>query len=121
MILDIVFWVGAILLVLGGVLDVIAAIGVNRFKNFYLRLHAVTIGCIGGGFYPLIGVALITLASDYPLLFKTYVAGVSIVTAILVALVSPTGSHVLARASYVSGEVRPEPIVVDRLGEDRGR
>jgi multicomponent Na+:H+ antiporter subunit G len=114
----IVFWTGAILVVLGGVLDIIASIGMNKFKNFYLRLHAATVGSIGGGFYPLIGIALITLALDLPSLFKAYVVGVSIVTAILIALASPTGSHVLARATYYSGEVKPEPITVDRLGED---
>ncbi len=119
MIDQVIFWIGSTLLILGGLLDIVAAIGVNKFKNFYLRLHAVTIGCIGGGVYPLIGIVLVTLSLDLPLLFKTYVVGVSIVAAILIALVSPTGSHVLARATHLSGEVHPEPIIVDKLEEDR--
>ena len=120
MIEDVVFWIGSILLLLGGVLDVIASIGVNRFKNFYLRLHAVTIGCIGGGVYPLIGIVLLVASLNYPLLFKTYIIGVSIIAAILVVIVSPTGSHVIARAAHRSGEVYPEPVIVDKLREERG-
>jgi len=119
MIDQIMFWIGSILLVLGGILDVIASIGINRFKNFYLRLHTVTVGCIGGGVYPLLGIILITASLDLPYLFKTYVIGVSLIAMVLIVIVTPTGSHIIARASHYSGEVTPQPVVVDRLKEDR--
>lgn len=43
----ILFWLGCLLVVLGGILDVVAAIGINKFNNFFLRLHAATVGTIG--------------------------------------------------------------------------
>jgi len=113
----ILFWLGCLLVVLGGILDVVAAVGINKFNNFFLRLHAATVGTIGGSVYPLIGIALISLSLDTPPTFKFYVAGVSLVSAAIIALISPAGTHILARAAYKSGEVRPEPIVVDKLAE----
>lgn len=41
------FYLGVALTVIGGVLDIIAAIGFFKFKDFYTRLHAATIGAIG--------------------------------------------------------------------------
>ncbi len=116
--------IGIALVVLGAIMDLIAAIGMNRFTNFYLRLHAATVGTIGGSVYPLVGLALIALCSDvFPTLTeRLYVAGIALVTAFFVALTAPVGSHVLARAAHRSGEakhVNPEP-VVDKLKEDRG-
>ncbi|MCC6058387.1 MAG: monovalent cation/H(+) antiporter subunit G, partial [Desulfurococcaceae archaeon] len=52
MAVDIVDWVliiiGQILIVIGVICDLIAAILMIRFPNFYVRLHALTIGSIGG-------------------------------------------------------------------------
>lgn len=112
-----VFWLGFLLVILGGILDIIASIGINRFSNFYLRLHAATVGTIGGSVFPLIGVTLISLSLEIPATFKFYVAGVSLVSAAIIALISPAGTHILSRAAYKSGEVRPEPIIVDKLRE----
>lgn len=111
------FWLGCVLLILGGVLDVIAAIGINRFSNFFLRLHAATVGTIGGSVFPLVGIALISLSLDIPETFKFYVTGVSLVSATIIALISPAGTHILARAAYRSSEVKPEPIIADKLKE----
>jgi len=111
------FYTGLVIVVVGGVLDVIASIGFFRLKDFYMRLHAATIGAIGGGFYPLIGLALIALSLDVDIYFKAYVSGVCIIAAILVALGSPAGSHILAKAAYHSGEAKPL-VTVDRLRED---
>jgi len=111
------FYIGLVIVVAGGVLDVIASIGFFRLKDFYMRLHAATIGAIGGGFYPLIGLALIALSLDVDIYFKAYVSGVCIIAAILVALGSPAGSHILAKAAYHSGEAKPL-VTVDRLRED---
>ncbi|MCD6196849.1 MAG: monovalent cation/H(+) antiporter subunit G [Staphylothermus sp.] len=113
-----VFYIGLILVFLGGILDLLAAIGMNRFKNFYLRLHAATIGAIGGGFYPLIGLGLISLTLDWMGTNRFYVAGISFTTAFFLVLTAPVGSHALAQGTHKSRIVEPEPIVVDRLRED---
>ncbi len=102
--------IGGALVFIGGFFDLVAAIGVNRFPDLYTRLHAVTIGAIGGAVYPIIGAALLaySLTRD-PWTAAAYAAPL-LVTALLIAVTAPTGSHAVARAAYRSGH-KP------RLGE----
>ena len=86
--------IGFILLIAGVICDVFGAIGMHRFDNFYLRLHAATVGTIGGKFYPLIGVTLI--AADMRL---WSIAGIALLSALLVMITAPVGSHALAFAA----------------------
>ncbi len=113
-----VYYTGIILVVLGGILDLIASIGMNRFKNFYLRLHAATIGSIGGGFYPLIGIGLVALTLHGLGIMKYYIAGIAFTTAFFLLITAPTGSHALAQGAHKARVVLPEPAVVNRLLED---
>jgi multicomponent Na+:H+ antiporter subunit G len=116
-ILDIVGYVGLGLIVLGGVLDLIASVGMHRLRNFYLRLHALTVGGIGGSFYPLLGLGMLSLSLTQLGAVRLYLAGLAFSTAFFVLITAPVGSHALARAAYRAG-LRPEPIVADRLKED---
>ncbi|MEO3993203.1 MAG: monovalent cation/H(+) antiporter subunit G [Desulfurococcaceae archaeon TW002] len=110
----ILFYIGLVLTVIGGVLDVLASIGFFRFKDFYVRLHAATIGAIGGGFYPLIGLALISLGLDLDFQMKTAFFGVCVISAVLIAWGVPAGTHILARAAYRSREAIPQ-VIEDKL------
>lgn len=113
---QVLFWLGACLFIGGGVFDLLAAIGLLRFPNFYVRLHAATIGAIYGAALPLIGVSLMALGS--PEIPGRYViAGASFVTSIVILVVAPVGSHVLAYAAHKSKTVSWTP-VVDKLAED---
>lgn len=115
--IDIVlFIVGLALLTIGTLFDLLGSIGLLKFPNFYVRLHAATIGAIGGAVIPLIGVALIALGSDY-LPNKYAIAGASFVTALLILVVAPTGSHALAHATYRAKIVEWKPLC-DHLMED---
>lgn len=115
MIEAVLFWVGSALFIVGGVFDLLAAIGMLRFPNFYVRLHAATIGAIYGAVLPLMGMALMALGSpDIPGNYA--IAGASFVTAIVLLIVAPIGSHVLAYAAYKSRSVEWKP-VVDALEE----
>lgn len=116
MIDTIVFYIGLAITIFGGVMDVIAALGFFKFRDFYLRLHAATIGAIGGGFYPLIGVSLMTLGLDLNLQFKLSFTGVCLLSAAIIALGIPSGTHALARATYRSREAEPM-VVEDKLRE----
>ncbi len=120
MISAILIYVGWALLVVGAIADLIAAIGLNRFPNFFVRLHAATIGTIGGAFYPLLGVALIAFGAEFLGPYRFFMGGAALVTAFLVLLLAPAGSHALARAAHRSKVVKPEPVVVDHLEEDGG-
>ncbi len=114
----ILYYLGISLVLLGGVLDLLAAIGMNRFKNFYLRLHAATIGALGGGFYPLLGLGFLALSLNWLGVYKYYISGIAFTTAFFLVLTAPVGSHALAQGAHRSRIVMPEPIIADKLLED---
>ncbi len=118
MIEDVLVIIGMIMIGVGAIADLIAAIGMNRFKNFYLRLHAATIGTIWGAFVPLVGAALVATGCYCLGSYRWFVAGGAIITAFLVLILAPAGSHALARATHRSGLVKVEPCVVDHLNEE---
>lgn len=111
--------IGEIMVVIGAICDLIGAIGMLRFPNFFVRLHALTVGTIGGAFVPLIGITLIALGSDFLGYYKWFIAGASLVTALLLLFLSPAGSHAIARAAHKSKIVEVYPKIIDKLEEDR--
>ncbi|MEM1677898.1 MAG: monovalent cation/H(+) antiporter subunit G [Ignisphaera sp.] len=113
--------IGEILIAIGAICDLIAAIGMNRFPNFFVRLHALTVGTIGGAFVPLIGVALLVLGAEFLGVYRFFMAGASIISALLLLFLAPVGSHAIARAAHRSKAATVHPKVVDRLEEDRER
>jgi len=117
---DVLIIIGEIAVAIGVITDVIAAIGMLRFPNFFVRLHAATVGTIGGAFLPLIGAALIAAGAEFLGPYRWFMAGGSVVTAILILILAPAGSHALARATHRSRTAKVEPKVVDHLEEDRG-
>lgn len=114
---EVLMFVGTLMIVVGAVADLIGSIGMLRFPNFFVRLHAATVGTIWGAFVPLIGAAL--FAAGYVDLgsYRWFVAGGAVVTALLILLLGPVGSHALARASYRSKIVVPYPLIHDALKE----
>ncbi len=106
----ILFYVGAALIVIGAVCDLFGAIGLLRFSNFYVRLHAATVGAIGGAAVPLFGVAILSLGADF-LPHRYVISGASFITAVIILLVAPAGSTALAYATHKSKSVRWHPKV----------
>ncbi len=111
--------VGMVFIGIGAFADLVASIGINRFRNFYLRLHAATIGTIWGAFLPLIGASLLATGCHCLGEYRWFMAGGSLVTAILILILGPAGSHALARATHRSGIVRVEPCIVDHLDPEK--
>ena len=116
-IMAIAAWIGLALFVGGAIWDLIAAIGMNRLPDFLSRLHAATIGVIGGAFYPLIGISLILLGTDIMGEYRYIAAGSAALTAFLVLLLAPAGSHALARAARRKGLYKKDILVVDQQEE----
>lgn len=116
MIEAILFWIGSVLFIVGGIFDLLAAIGMIRFPNFYVRLHAATIGAIYGAVLPLIGISLMALGLP-ELPGNLVIAGASFITALILLVVAPIGSHVLAYAAHRSRSVEWSP-VHDALEEE---
>lgn len=114
---EILMFVGTLMIVIGAIADLIGSIGLLRFPNFFVRLHAATVGAIWGAFVPLIGVALFAAGYAELGMYRWFVAGGSVVTALLILLLGPVGSHALARASYRSRVVVPYPLIHDALKE----
>ena len=117
----ILIFVGEALVALGAICNLIGAIGINRFPNFFVRLHAQTVSAIGGSFVPLIGATLMFLGADFLGPSRFFLAASSFLTALELLFLAPVGSHALARAAHKSGAAPVYPKVIDMLEEDRKR
>ncbi|MDK6028507.1 monovalent cation/H(+) antiporter subunit G [Ignisphaera sp. 4213-co] len=111
--------IGETMVIWGAICNLIASIGLLRFPNFYVRLHALTVGTIWGAFVPLIGVGLIAAGSEFLGDYRWFMAGAAFVTATLLLFLAPVGSHAIARAAHKSKAAIVYPKVVDKLEEDR--
>ncbi len=106
---------GLILVAIGGFCDIAAAIGINRFPNFFVRLHAATVGAIGGGVVPAFGAGLIALGSPQLGMYRFFIAGVAFATGLIIMILGQAGSHALARATLKSRAAPLKPCVVNAL------
>lgn len=88
-------WIAAFLLLAGSALCLLAAIGVLRLPDFFMRMHAATKAGVAGCGLVLAGVA----AFDGSLETATKV-GIAIA---FLLLTTPVAGHLLGRAAYVSG------------------
>ncbi|HWK97065.1 MAG TPA: monovalent cation/H(+) antiporter subunit G [Pseudolabrys sp.] len=85
----------ALFLLAGGTICLIAALGVLRLPDFFLRMHAATKAGVTGAGLVLIGVA-----------FAEPSVGMSLKVALAITfllLTTPVAGHLLARAGYVAG------------------
>ncbi len=112
--MNVLFILGAILITIGGICDLFGAIGLLKFPNFYVRLHAATVGTIGGAVVPLFGVTLLALGMNIP--NKYAIAGASLITGLIILLVAPAGATALAYAAHRAGIVEWKP-KTDQLKE----
>ncbi|HWV38524.1 MAG TPA: monovalent cation/H(+) antiporter subunit G [Vulgatibacter sp.] len=87
-------WVGILLVIVGLLLALVAAAGLLRLQDVYLRLQAASVGAIG-----VTSILLASLGTGN---------GRIIVRALLVAtflvLASPVSSHAIARAAWLRRE-----------------
>ncbi|MEM1873270.1 MAG: monovalent cation/H(+) antiporter subunit G [Acidilobaceae archaeon] len=108
---------GLALATVGALFDLIAAIGFQRLPDFYSRLHAATIGAIGGASLPLLGIGLLALGVDSLSAIRFTIFATCLLTSVTIVVVSAVASHALARAAYRSGEVKPVGLLRDSLRE----
>lgn len=88
-------WLSSLFLVAGALICLIAAAGVLRLPDFFMRMHAATEAGVAGCGLVLIGVAL-----AYPSLDMW----VKVVLAVgFLLMTTPIAGHLLARAGYVAG------------------
>ncbi len=86
-----------ILILLGSAFSLIAALGILRMPDLFMRMHAATkAGTLGVGFIVL---AVAIFFAD----LRVFVEALLIIVFLL--LTAPIGTHVLARAAYIKGLV----------------
>lgn len=116
MLADIALCLGGVLLILGAIFTLLAAVGVVRLPDLYTRMHAASkAGAVGGGLI-LLAVALVCM--------EAAVALRAVIGVIFLLLTTPISAHLLARASYLAGYHADESTVRDdfktRLEQNSG-
>lgn len=101
---------GAVLLLLGSLFCLAAAVGIVRFPDVLTRLHAATKPQVFGLVLILTGVALV-LRTWHVALLAAFTVGLQILTA-------PVSGHMLARTAYRTDQWDDQHAVMDELGED---
>ena len=111
MLTGIELYVGGVVLVLGAVFTLLAAVGVVRLPDLYTRMHAASkAGAVGGG---LILIAVAVLSQDAAVAIR------AVVGVIFLLLTTSVSAHLLARASYLSGYKPCNETVVDELASNK--
>ena len=111
MLVGLELYLGGILLILGAVFTLLAAIGVVRLPDLYTRMHAASkAGAVGGG---LILIAVAVLSQDAAVAIR------AVVGVIFLLLTTPVSAHLLARASYLTGYKPCNETVVDELASNK--
>ncbi len=95
MLLEVAYWIGAAIALVGALLTIVGAFGALRFPDFYTRAHAVSITDTFAGAIILLGLAL--MSGDIQIALKLGMVW------IFIMLTSPTASHALAHAAFKSG------------------
>lgn len=90
--------VGAVIIVLGATLTVLAALGVWRFPTTLARMHAATKAAS-------LGLALTVLGSGVAA-SSPGIVGIGLLTSAFLFLTAPVSGHLLGRASYLTGSGR---------------
>lgn len=108
MTLDLSFWAEALvasLLVIGALFVLVGAIGLVRFPDFYMRLHAPTKAST-------LGVGALLLASLLSAWLRGEVVLAEILIALFVFLTAPVSANLLAQAAMhrrLRAKVAPPP------------
>lgn len=100
---------GGVLLLLGAVLTLVAAIGLLRFPDLLTRMHSATKPQVLGLLLVVAGLAL--------RLRDPSATALLVLVAIFQMVTAPVASHMAGRASYRGGQVRKDLLVVDELSD----
>lgn len=107
--------IGIAIVALGAFFNVVGALGLIRFPNYFVRMHAATVAVMGGCVVPLVGVALLSLGKSGYLGIVTALGAVA--TGAFIFLTSPVSSHAIARAAHKM-KIERKPMYYDHLEED---
>ncbi|MFN2394353.1 MAG: monovalent cation/H(+) antiporter subunit G [Bacteroidales bacterium] len=102
-------WIAAFLLIIGSLFMLVAAIGVVKLSDVYMRMHAITKAASLGAILMLAAVSII------------YIQWIVWVEALMVVLfvifTAPIASHMIAKAAHKGGNPKGPGYVMDELEE----
>jgi len=110
MIMNILQYIAGIVLIMGAIFSLLAAVGILRLPDLYTRMHAASkAGTMGAGL-SLAAIAVISLDSAVILRAS---AGF-----VFLLLTAPVSAHLLARAAYLAGYLPSKITVINELDAD---
>jgi multicomponent Na+:H+ antiporter subunit G len=106
-------WVSALLLIFGSLFMLVAAIGVVKLPDVYMRMHAITKAASLG--------AILMLTAVF-IWHPQWIVGVEALMVILfVIFTAPIGTHMLAKVSHKMDVPIGEGYIMDEMKEKTGR
>lgn len=113
MITTVAIYAGCVLLLLGGLFSLVAAIGVVRLPDLFTRMHAASkAGTVGSG---LVLLAVAVVSADAGVALR------AIVGIAFILITTPVAAHLLARASYRTSDQSHKNMVLDELKSKTGQ
>lgn len=110
---DVLQYLAGLLMIIGSVFALIAAVGLIRLPDVYSRMHAASkTGSVAAGLI-LIAVALISL--DVAVTLRALVA------IAFLLLTTPIGAHLLARSCLLAGSPLSEKTVMNEMADELER
>lgn len=104
-------WVVALLLIFGSLFMLVAAIGVVKLPDVYMRMHAITKAASLG--------AILMLAAVF-IWHPQWIVGIEALMVVLfVIFTAPIGSHMLARVSHYMKVPTGEGYVTDEMKDEK--
>ncbi|MBA8779666.1 Na+/H+ antiporter subunit G [Staphylococcus schleiferi subsp. coagulans] len=94
---EIIQLLAALLVFAGSIIALVSAIGLVRFKDVFLRIHAATKASTAAVLLTLVGVFI------YFIFAQGYVSVRTILALVFINITSPVGGHLISRAAYRTG------------------
>lgn len=104
-------WIGALLMLVGGLLSVVAALSMLLLPDAPARLQAATKPQV-------VGLVLIVVGAA-PFVRWWPALGMLVLVAVFQMITAPVLSQLLARSSYRAGAWRRDRLLVDEYAQDR--
>lgn len=101
--------IAALLILIGGIISVISALGIIRFPDVYTRAHAATKSTTLGVLLSLVG------SFVYIWMTENYISVRLILGIAFVFITAPVSGHLIIRAAYRSNVKMTEDSVEDEL------
>jgi multicomponent Na+:H+ antiporter subunit G len=100
-------WIAAFFLVFGSLFMLVAAIGVIKLSDVYMRMHAITKAASLG--------AILMLAS-VSLIYTQWIVWIeALMVVVFIIITAPIASHMIAKAAHKTGMPKGPGYIMDEL------